>query len=146
MRSQQVYWGCHHLCFRVVTSQLSVLHSDAASGRARPTVLMKLQRFMPLEGYDFSDNVTLSPAIPERGLGTHFATATPKETSHHQHSSLHRASSPHPDPPQAHTSFAQAPFKDFLSEGPTRCPKEHSGSLRTVIKEREPSQGRRWEE
>lgn len=36
--------------FRVLTSQLSVLHSDAVSERARPTVLMKLQRFIPFEG------------------------------------------------------------------------------------------------
>lgn len=146
MGSQQVYWECHHFCFWALTSQL---HSDALSGRACPTVLMKLQWFTPFEGCDFSDNVTLSPPIPERDLGTHFAMAAPKETSHHQHSSLHRASSPHPDPPSPSTSthlIARAPFKDFLSEGPTRCQKEQSGSLRMVIKEREPSQGWWWEE
>ena len=42
------------------TSQLSVLHNDAVSGRACPTVLMKLQRLISSEGYDFSNNVTLS--------------------------------------------------------------------------------------
>lgn len=79
-------------------------HSDAISGRACPTVLMKLQWFIPFERYDFSDNVTLSPPIPDRDLGTHFAMTAPKETSHYQHSSLHRASSPHPDPPSPSTS------------------------------------------
>lgn len=62
---------------QALPSQLGEIQSDAVLRRACRTVLTNLQWFVSFRGYDFLDNMTLSPPIPDRELCAHFAMATP---------------------------------------------------------------------